>query len=45
MDLGGVVAWARELADAVEAGAGGADGADGAVVVDARARAPRLYGK
>jgi hypothetical protein len=47
MDLAGVVAWARELAEVVEAGADGSDGiaTGGAVVVDARARAPRLYGK
>ncbi|HZF92537.1 DUF309 domain-containing protein [Streptomyces sp.] len=45
MDLGGVVAWARELADAVEAGADGSDGVGGAAVVDARARAPRLCGR
>ena len=47
MDLAGVVAWARELAEVVEAGADGADGigAGGAAVVDARARAPRLCGR
>ncbi|WP_437053912.1 DUF309 domain-containing protein [Streptomyces sp. enrichment culture] len=44
MDLTGVVAWARELAGVVEAGADGSDGVGGAAVVDARTRAPRLYG-
>jgi hypothetical protein len=44
MDLTGVVAWARELADVVETGADGSDGVGGAEVVDARTRAPRLYG-
>ncbi|MGX1134700.1 hypothetical protein RKD49_006890 [Streptomyces glaucescens] len=47
MDLTGVVAWARELADVVEAGADGSDGVGGVggtAVVDARTRAPRLYG-
>ncbi|MFJ7074265.1 DUF309 domain-containing protein [Streptomyces sp. NPDC098781] len=37
MDLMGLVAWARELADVVEAGGGAA--------VDARERAPRLRGR
>ncbi|WP_411075951.1 DUF309 domain-containing protein [Streptomyces sp. cmx-4-7] len=40
VDVGGLVSWARELADRTEGGAGG--GAGSPVVVDAAVEAPRL---